>query len=134
MIAAIPRSRIGKPPRRTRAKPAMEARTSTAIAAASTSRSAIRPLCVTRVGPRRSAVSAPRRKSKTSLAKFAPICKRSATKMAAMAGPGANAPSRIASAVPTITGARAAGRVRGRAARSQARAGEIVAAVKGPPE
>ena len=75
-----------------------------------------RPICVARAGPSRSPVSAPRRKSNTSFAKFAPICRQSAPKSAATNGPAENTSSPMAAPVPTSTGAIAAVSVGGRAA------------------
>ena len=79
------------------------------------------PEAVARCGPLRSAVSAPRSKSNTSLAKFAPTCSRKAPTSAARAGPGANLPAAQATPVPTATGAAEAASVAGRIASHQAR-------------
>src|SRR6478735_5062233 len=78
------------------------------------------PACTARVGPSRSAVSAPFSKSNTSLAKLAPIWSSSAPASAASAGPHFTSPRADAQAVPTSTGAAAALSVFGRLASSQA--------------
>jgi len=82
--------------------------------------SLINPAVVTRSGPTRSGVSVPFLKSPRSLAKLEAIWRSSAARSAARLAIGSNAPSRTANAVPTTTGATEAGRVRGRAARTQA--------------
>src|SRR5581483_5600168 len=90
--------------------------------ARATSRDEIKPLCVTRVGPSRAAVSAPLWKSKRSLAKLVPTWISTEAISAARKGSARKWPARMATAVPTNTGAMAAGKVAGRAASSQARA------------
>ena len=71
-------------------------------------------------GPSRRPVSVPFSKSKTALAKFAPICSSKAPMNAANAGPNANSFPRSARAQPTNTGAIAAGSVGIRIANFQA--------------
>ena len=78
------------------------------------------PVCVARGGPSRSPASAPRSKSNTSFAKFAPICRQIAPNSAATNGPAENTSSPIAAPVPTSTGATAAVSVGGRAAATHA--------------
>src|SRR5687768_7093487 len=77
------------------------------------------PLATARVGPSRAGPSAPFSASNTSFAKLVPIWIQNAPKSAASAGPSANPPTAYATAVPTATGAAAAVKVAGRAARIQ---------------
>ena len=87
-----------------------------------TARALNRPACTTRVGPTRSCVSSPFWKSSTSLARFEAICRSSAPASAASAGHSLNPRTEYATALPTSTGATAAGSVFGRTAVIQARA------------
>ena len=73
--------------RATRYTPTRAARPNVTNVAISTCSGATIPLCVTRGGPSRSAVSAPLWKSKTSLAKLVPIWINSAATSAATNGP-----------------------------------------------
>ena len=80
----------------------------------------MRPLWVTRGGPKRSAVSAPRSKSKRSFARFVPIWSSTAAASVAAKTSGRNRSSTLlAAAAPTSTGATAASSVAGRTAVSQ---------------
>ena len=75
---------------------------------------------MTRMGPSRSAVSAPRLKSSASLTRFVPIWMKSAPPSAQKkASQWTGVWALIANDVPTSTGTIAAARVLGRAARSQ---------------
>src|SRR3954452_17994708 len=81
------------------------------------------PPAVTRTGPSRSSVSAPRRASEKSFPRLVPIWMKIEPINAHANRSGLNTPSEPASAVPTSTGATAAGSVRGREATSQSRSG-----------
>src|SRR3954470_10966042 len=81
----------------------------------------MRPPAVTRTGPRRSSVSAPRRASEESFARFVPIWMKIEPISAHTKRSGLKVPSVPASAGPTSTGATAAGRGRGRAATTHRR-------------
>ena len=85
-------------------------------------RSVTRPAAATRSGPTRSGVSAPRRKSDRSLAKFAATWSSSATSRQPIAVSTRNGvPTASAAPSPTATPAAAAGSVAGRAATTQIR-------------
>src|SRR5574343_319512 len=80
------------------------------------------PSAVARLGPRRSGVSVPRRKSPTSLNRLVPIWMQAAPRAAASSGSQSRVPvSCQATAVPTRTGDRETDSVFGRQARNQAR-------------
>src|SRR5690606_10056125 len=91
----------------------------TRTVARATCRGVTSPACVTRVGPRRSAVSAHFLKSNRSLAKLVPIWMHRAENKAAAKASGRKAPWDTAAALPTTTGTTAAGKVAGREASSQ---------------
>src|SRR3954453_22921803 len=88
-----------------------------------TCRGGMSPPAVTRTGPSRSSVSAPRRASEESFARFVPIWMKIDPISAQAKRSGLKVPSLPARAVPTSTGATAAGSVRGRDATSQSRSG-----------
>src|SRR5574343_2114386 len=80
------------------------------------------PSAVARLGPRRSGVSVPRRKSPTSLNRLVPIWMNAAPSAAASSGNQSRRPASCqATAVPTRTGDSETDRVFGRQARNQAR-------------
>src|SRR5579859_2772277 len=111
---------IGHPPRMISGMPQSAAMPKQAYAPPNTAFGDSRPACVTRIGPSRSCVSAPRLKSRASFTRFVPIWMNTAPNSAhpnAIQWIGIGPP--YASAVPTSTGATAADSVLGRAARSQ---------------
>src|SRR3954452_18274243 len=130
-IDAAPTSSSCQPAVTIRYTPASTASPNATYVATSTWRGGTSPPAVTRTGPSRSSVSAPRRASEESLERVVATWMNSAASLAAPNVAGRNVPLVAASAVPTSTGATAAGSVRGLAAISQMRSelGRSVAAV-----
>ncbi len=118
-IASKPIKTMNQPDTRVMYMPQRPARTNVSHMPVFTSDGDNKPAWVTRKGPKRLRWSAPFSKSKTSLAKFAPICSNNAPKKAAKAGKNRNPPSANATALPMITGETAAGNVFGREASTQ---------------
>src|SRR5919204_287159 len=124
---STPMMRMNGPPIATRYRPSSVASPNVRYVAMSIWRGEIKPAWVSRSGPSRSGVSAPRRKSNTSLAKLVPIWISSAVTSVARkvrswiscAPNGA-----VTVAMPTTTGTIDAGSVAGRAAMSQRRSPE----------
>src|SRR5687768_11866620 len=121
-IDATPMAITGQPATAARYTPNSAATANAAAIASFIAAGEIQPDDTARAGPLRLGPSAPRSASKTSFAKLVPICSANAPPSAASAGPQAMPPEACAAAVPTTTGAAAAVSVRGRAARSHARA------------
>ena len=118
-----PSANTGQPPTVASHRPTPKASSSTIAVAMNIARVVIRPAATARVGPWRSAVSAPLSASKASLAKLQPIWISSAPSRQPAAKAQSMAVTVPARAVPTATGTAPAARVLGRVASNQGRNG-----------